>query len=288
MDGRKLAETGAWTSVLAYGLLTAVKLAVGAYADSASLTADGLNNLTDVAASMAVLVGLRISGKPRDADHPYGHSRAEHVATLVTSFIMASVGVQVLWTSLPAVIRPEAAPAPDVPALWTAIATAGVMFGVHLYNRRLAERTGSMAIRALAKDNLADAAVSAGVVIGIAGARLGLPWLDPFVALIIGLLICRTAVGIFLQASHVVTDGFDPKKLDKYRSTVLGVAGVAAVTDMKARFQGNDIIVEVTVEVDPGLTVADSHQIADAIEERMLRKHAVKTTLVHVEPYAGA
>ena len=61
---------------------------------------------------MAILVGLRISGKPRDADHPYGHSRAEHVATLVTSFIMASVGVQVLWTSLPAVIRPEAAPAP--------------------------------------------------------------------------------------------------------------------------------------------------------------------------------
>lgn len=288
MDGRKLAETGAWTSILAYGVLTAIKLAVGAYAASSSLTADGLNNLTDVVASVAVLVGLRISGKPRDADHPYGHSRAEHVATLVTSFIMASVGVQVLWTSFVSLVGRKARSVPDVSALWTAMLTAGVMLGVHLYNRRLAKRTGSMAVGALAEDNLADALVGAGVVIGVAGARWGVSWLDPFVALVIGVLICRTAVGIFLQASHVVTDGFDPKKLDKYRSTVLDVAGVAAVTDMKARFQGNDVIVEVTVAVDPELSVVDSHEIADEIEHRMQRKHDVKTTLVHVEPYAGA
>lgn len=288
MDGRRLAETGAWTSILAYGVLTAIKWTVGTYAGSFSLAADGLNNLTDVAASVAILVGLRISGKPRDADHPYGHSRAEHVATLVTSFIMASVGVQVSWTSFASLLSPAASSVPEVWALWTAILTAGVMFGVHLYNRRLAARTKSMAIGALAKDNLADALVSTGVVAGIAGARWGLPWLDPLVALIIGVLICKTAAGIFLEASHVVTDGFDPKKLDKYRSTVLDVAGVAAVTDMKARFQGNDVIVEVTVEVDPELSVVDSHEIADEIEHRMQRKHDVKTTLVHVEPYAGA
>src|SRR5690625_2652406 len=173
MDGRKLAETGAWTSMLAYGLLTAIKLVVGTHAGSSSLTADGLNNLTDVMASVAILVGLRIAGKPRDANHPYGHSRAEAVATLVSSFIMATVGVQVLRTSIVSLVSPDAARVPDIWALWTGLVTAGVMLGVHLYNRGLAKRTNSMAIAALSKDNLADALVSVGVVIGIVGARLG-------------------------------------------------------------------------------------------------------------------
>lgn len=287
MDVRKTAETGAWTSIFAYGLLTAAKLAVGSYAGSSSLTADGLNNLTDVMASVAILVGLRIAGKPRDANHPYGHSRAEAVATLVGSFIMATVGVQVLRTSIVSLVSPDAARVPDIWALWTGLVTAGVMLGVHLYNRGLAKRTNSMAIAALSKDNLADALVSVGVVIGIVGARLGQPWFDPLVALLIGGIICKTALEIFFQASHVVTDGFDPAKLKKYRDTVLGVAGVAAVTDMKARFQGNDVIVEVTVGVHPELNVVDSHEIANEIEYRMKRKHDVKTTLVHVEPYAG-
>lgn len=287
MDVRKTAETGAWTSIFAYGLLTAAKLAVGSYAGSSSLTADGLNNLTDVMASVAILVGLRIAGKPRDANHPYGHSRAEAVATLVSSFIMATVGVQVLRTSIVSLVSPDAARVPDIWALWTGLVTAGVMLGVHLYNRGLAKRTNSMAIAALSKDNLADALVSVGVVIGIVGARLGQPWFDPLVALLIGGIICKTALDIFFQASHVVTDGFDPAKLKKYRDTVLGVAGVAAVTDMKARFQGNDVIVEVTVGVHPELNVVDSHEIANEIEYRMKRKHDVKTTLVHVEPYAG-
>lgn len=286
MDGRKLAETGAWTSLLAYGLLTAIKLVVGFYAASSSLTADGLNNLTDAVASVTILIGLRISGKPRDSNHPYGHSRAEAVATLVTSFIMATVGIQVLRTSVVSLLNTEVSPVPDVWALWTGVLAAGVMFVVHLYNRELGRRTNSMAIEALSKDNLADALVSVGVVIGIVGARLGRPWLDPFVALVIGGIICKTALDIFLQASHVVTDGFDPTKLNIYRKTVLDVAGVVAVTDMKARFQGNDIVVDVTVEVDPELNVVDSHEIADEIEHRMRRRHDVGTTHVHVEPHA--
>src|SRR5690554_2624446 len=105
MAGRKGAETGAWLSLAAYAVLTLVKLAVSSWAGSSSLRADGLNNFTDVAATVAVLAGLRIAGKPRDANHPYGHSRAEAVATLVTSFIMMTVGIQVVYSSLTAFPR---------------------------------------------------------------------------------------------------------------------------------------------------------------------------------------
>lgn len=285
MDERKLAERGAWTSLIAYGILAAIKLAVGFFAVSSSLTADGFNNLTDLVSSAAILVGLRISGKPRDEDHPYGHSRAETVATLVASFIMVTIGIQVLRTSLTSLFSDDVAPSPEIWAVWTGALAAVTMFSVYRYNRSLAKRINSLAVEALAKDNFSDALVSVGAVIGIVGARLGRPWLDPFVALIIGGVICRTAWGIFRKASHIVTDGFDPPTLDEYRQTVLDVDGVAAVTDMKARFQGNDVVVDVTVEVHPELNVVDSHDIADEIEYRMRRRHDVETTHVHVEPH---
>jgi cation diffusion facilitator family transporter len=89
-------ERGAWASIAAYLLLSGIKLAAGYVLSSSALTADGYNNLTDIAASAAVLIGLRISRKPPDKDHPYGHFRAETIAALIASFIMAMVGLQVL------------------------------------------------------------------------------------------------------------------------------------------------------------------------------------------------
>ena len=92
----KEGEKGAWISIAAYLILSAVKLGAGYWFLSDALVADGFNNLTDIIASTAVLIGLKISQKPPDQDHPYGHFRAETIAALVASFIMASVGLQVL------------------------------------------------------------------------------------------------------------------------------------------------------------------------------------------------
>lgn len=92
-------ETGAWVSIIAYVILSAVKLLIGYVFHSEALSADGLNNTTDIIASLAVLIGLRISQKPPDEDHPYGHFRAENIASLVASFIMMLVGLQVLLSA---------------------------------------------------------------------------------------------------------------------------------------------------------------------------------------------
>lgn len=89
-------ERGAWVSIAAYLILSSFKLVCGYLFASSALVADGVNNLTDIVASIAVLVGLRISRKPPDSDHAYGHFRAETVAALLASFIMAVVGIQVI------------------------------------------------------------------------------------------------------------------------------------------------------------------------------------------------
>jgi cation diffusion facilitator family transporter len=279
----KESEKGAWISIAAYLLLSLIKVAVGLATASKALMADGLNNTTDIVASLAVLIGLRISQKPPDEDHPYGHFRAETISALVASFIMATVSVQVLLQAARS-LAAGSGEAPGLWAAWTALGAAAVMFGVYRYNKKLASKSGSQALEAAAKDNLSDAMVSLGVVVGVAGSHMGLPWLDPLAALVVGFMIGKTAWEIFRNASHSLTDGFDEGKLEALRKTAAGTPGVKDIKDIKARVHGSNILVDVVILVDPRLSVTESHDISDEIEKRMLKKHHIYNAHVHVEP----
>ncbi|ALS29767.1 transporter [Paenibacillus sp. 32O-W] len=280
----KQGEKGAWVSIGAYLALSAVKLAAGYVFASSALVADGFNNLTDIVASAAVLIGLRISQKPPDNDHPYGHFRAETVAALIASFIMATVGIQVLITAGRTLFAPTEE-IPDLMSAWVALAAAIVMGAVYLYNRNLARRINNQALMAAAKDNLSDALVSIGAVVGIVGAQLGLPWLDPVAALAVGLMICKTAWDIFYSSTHALTDGFDENELSVLRATIERTKGVKSIKDIKARVHGSNVLLDVIVQVDPKLSLVESHNISEEIERRLERKHNIMSIHVHVEPY---
>nr|WP_310552042.1 cation diffusion facilitator family transporter [Paenibacillus sp. YX.27] len=280
-------ERGAMISIAAYLILSSLKLISGYWFASSALLADGFNNLTDIVASLAVLIGLRISRKPPDSDHAYGHFRAETVAALLASFIMAMVGFQVILDSSRSLLRGERAD-PNIWSAGIAVVCAVVMLGVYLYNRRLALKINNSALMAAAKDNLSDAMVSIGAAVGIVGAQLGLPWLDPAAAVLVGLLIVKTAWDIFRDSTYRLTDGFDEDKLLDLRSTIARIPGVEGIKDMKARIHGNLVLVDVVVEVDPGLTVMESHLISDTIEERMSKHHNIFNVHVHVEPKTEA
>lgn len=279
----KEGEKGAWISIAAYLVLSSIKLVIGYIFLSGALVADGYNNLTDIIASIAVLIGLKISQKPPDEDHPYGHFRAETIAALVASFIMATVGIQVLIDAIRTMIKGEYH-TPNILAAWVAIGAAIVMVAVYMYNNRLAQKINNQALRAAAKDNLSDALVSIGAAVGIFGAQLNMPWLDPVAALIVGVIICKTAWEIFTTSTHALTDGIDEKVLKKLHSTVSNTKGVCEITDLKARVHGNNVLVEVSVQVDPELSLIESHTICDEIERRLFKKHNILNVNVHVEP----
>lgn len=276
-------ERGAWVSITAYIVLSALKLVSGFIFASSALLADGFNNLTDIVASIAVLVGLKISQKPPDSDHAYGHFRAETVAALVASFIMATVGIQVIVNAVRSLAAGEHTE-PDIRSAIIALACAIAMGGVYWYNRRLAKQINNQALMAAAKDNLSDALVSIGAAVGIIGAQFGLPWLDGAAAVVVGLLICKTAWDIFRQSTHDLTDGFDEKELGDLRSIIARTSGVEGIKDLKARVHGNHVLVDVVIEVDPQLTVTKSHEISDRVEERMRKLRNVMHVHVHVEP----
>jgi len=279
----KMGERGAILSICVYICLSALKLFIGYTTNSEALKADGLNNTTDIIASIAVLIGLRISQKPADKDHPYGHWKAETVSSLVASFIMAIVGLQVLYEAVSSILE-QKTEAPDLIAAWTGIFCAIVMYFVYRYNRNLATKINSQSVMAAAKDNLSDAWVSIGTAIGIIGAQFHLPWLDSVTAVIVGFLICKTAWDIFREASHHLTDGFDEQQLEEYKETILNTPGVKGVKDIKARNYGSSPVVDVSILVNSTLGVGAAHDITTKVERALAQEHNVVDANVHVEP----
>ncbi|MCZ8523895.1 MULTISPECIES: cation diffusion facilitator family transporter [Paenibacillus] len=283
-DSLKEGERGAWLSIAAYILLSIFKISMGYMTGSEALTADGINNTTDIIVSVAVLAGLRISRKPPDEDHRYGHMRAETIASLVASFIMALAGLQVIIQAGRSFLAGEHA-APNLMAAWVALACAVIMWGVYLYNKRLAQRINNQSLMAAAYDNRSDALVSVGAAAGIIGARLGFPVLDAVAALAVGVVILKTAWSVFSDASHALTDGFDDQKLEVFQETVKSTPGVKRIKDIRARVHGSHVLLDVVVEVSAELSVGESHDISDEIERRMADEHHISNVHVHIEPY---
>ncbi|MGM0904386.1 cation diffusion facilitator family transporter [Mesobacillus maritimus] len=279
----KSGEKGAWVSILAYLVLASVKLTAGLIWQSDALWADGLNNSTDIIASVAVLIGLRISRKPADQNHLYGHYRAESIASLVASFIMVTVGIQVIIDGVRSIFTAQTE-TPDLVAAWVAIACAAAMYLIYRYNLNLSKKIDSSSIRAIAYDNRSDSLVSVGAFVGIMGAQFGIPAIDTIAGIIVGLIICKTAWSIFYESTHTLTDGFDVHSLDRIKDTVKTTNGVHEVTDIKARMHGNQVLVEATIRVDPDLNVIESHSITEKIENRLEKECNVQSATIHIEP----
>nr|WP_295973443.1 cation diffusion facilitator family transporter [uncultured Bacillus sp.] len=280
----KLGEKGAWISIYTYILLAIIKLLTGYFGQSDGLMADGLNNSTDVISSLAVLIGLKISQKPPDHNHSYGHYRAESIASLVAVFIMLTVGIQVIIDGLESIVsNPKTTP--DMLTAWTALSCAVIMYFVYLYNIKLAAKINSSSIKAVAYDNRSDAFVSLGAFVGIAGTHAGIRFLDVTAAIIVGLIICKTAWDIFRETTYTLTDGIDTDLLLGIKKTISNSPGVLNVTAVRARTQGNQILAEATICVDPNLNVVESHKITERIEEQLYKKYHVSIAMIHIEPF---
>lgn len=277
-------QKGIYVSIVAYILLSVIKISVGLYTGSQALMADGWNNTSDVFSSLAILAGLIISKKPADHDHRYGHYRAQTAAALVAALLMGIVGFTVLRETVLSVIEQDKIQIVDPLAIYVAGGSAVIMYAVYLYNRSLAERTKNLAVLAAAYDNRSDALVSIGALVGILVARLGWGWADPIVALLVGGLILKTAWNVGYEAIHSLMDGFDDQKLACIEKRIDQVEGIREVLELRARYQGNAVHVDATIGVDHDLTVAESHWLTERVEEELIGFEGIERVYVHVEP----
>ena len=280
----KQAERGAILSIGTYIFLSATKLIVGKTFNSEALFADGWNNFTDVISSILVFVGLRLSQKPSDENHPYGHWKFETIASLVTSFIMFFIGIEVIRNAFQEFLNPVT----EAPSLISSIVgffSGVIMIGVYFYNKNLAARIQSLGLKATAKDNLSDAMISFLTALAVLFASLGLHWLDNIMAFVVGLLIVRTAVEVFIESAFQLTDGFDQTELDQYIPVILRHSEVKDIREIKARRYGSNVYIDLTVCMDKDLSVWKSHQVTEFIEAELYDEFAISFIDIHVEPY---
>lgn len=281
----KLSERGAWVSIIVYIILALVKAGSGLIFNSAALLADGLNNFTDTISSIAVLIGLKTARKPADDDHPYGHWKAEPIASLVTSFIMLFLGLQLLISAITSLIRQEVNQPPSNLAAIISLLAMLVLLAVAGYNRKIAIESSSFGLKAVSKDNLNDALTSLATALAIFTSSLNLAWLDQVMAIVIALIILKTGIGVFKQSSFALSDGFDDSLLQAYHDRISQLEEVQAIPQLKARMYGANIYVDCTILVQAQMTVQESHDITEVIEKILYEEFDVMHTDVHVEPH---
>ena len=278
----RLAQKGAYISIVMYIILSIIKYIVGTSYHSSALRADSLNNLTDIFVSVAVLVGLKISIKPADKNHPYGHMKTENITTLIVSFIIMFVGIQVISSNIPILFTGEYGQ-PSTLTIWVSFISGIVMLLVYKFNDSLSKKTKSTSLKSASKDNLSDALVSIGTGIGLIFTQIGFPIVDIVLAVILGVIIVFTGFSIFKESIFTLSDGFHEKDLNNYSEDISKIPGVIDVPSIKGRYHGNSVFLDVTIVVDKKLSLDEAHDICDLVEKE-LQKSGVYSSYVHHEP----
>lgn len=285
IDKLKLAQRGPKISIAVYLILAVVKIAGGILLKSASLSADGLNNASDIMGNVAILVGLYLASKPADDNHRFGHWKIEDLASLITSLIMFTVGLQLLIDTIKELFTHELVPVDPI-AAWVGLISAIIMLLLSHYNRRLAKRTQSSALIAAAKNNSSDAMTSLGTTIAILASTWQMPILDKVAALVIAFVILKAAYEIFMESTFSLSDGFDKKKLLTYEKAILDIPKISAVKSMRGRKYGSNIFLDLVLEMNPDLSVYESHAITEQVDQLLQDKFDVYDVDIHVEPAA--
>jgi cation diffusion facilitator family transporter len=269
-------------------LLSLGKLAAGVAGHSAAMVSDAVHSASDVFSTLIVMAGLHLSRKGADSDHEYGHERLESVAALLLAAVLAVTGGMIGLSGAQQIAGADLQP-PPVPgmmALWAAVISIAVKEGMFRYTRSAARRSGSSALMADAWHHRSDALSSVGSLIGIAGARLGFPVLDPAASLVICLFILKAAVDIFLTAVNQMTDHAASPHLEAEMAALVSqVEGVARLDLLKTRQFGSRVYVDIEFSADGALSLTAAHQIAQQVHDRIEAQFpAVKHCMVHVNP----
>ncbi len=266
-------------------VLAGLKLAGGFFGHTYALVADGAESLLDVLSSLLVLIGFRVAAQPPDADHPYGHGKAEPLAALSVGIFILVAAVGIAARAIEQIVTPH-----PVPHWWTLPLLAGIVLAKVAFSRRIGAvslTAGSTALGIEAWHHWTDALTSAAAFVGISIAIIyAWPAADDWAALFACVVIAFNGIGIFKTALGDVMDSAVPAALENdVRTLALGVAGVRALDKCRVRKSGLSILVDIHVRVDGELTVRDGHAIAHAVKDALLASALrVSDVSVHIEP----
>ena len=271
-------------------VLAVTKVTVGIVGMSPALLADGINSTSDVAYGVVMSIFMKLSGKPADNEHPYGHDQMESIAAVVVGAFVVSTAVAIFWNSINGVY--EIAAGNDSftgaaqMALWVSLGAAAIKFWLTLWTGKIGRQTRNIAVVALAQDHRNDIFSALAAATGVFFGRMGFPWVDPLAGALVSLIVLYTGVEILRSATADLMDTVPGKQLGKKIRTLLAeVDGVLGVEEVHAHRFGPYLVVNVTIDVDGDLTVTQGDGIATRVEETLLAEiEFMRRVYVHYHP----
>lgn len=286
-NNEKIAIKVSVISIILNCLLTLIKFISGVISKSSAMISDSVHSLSDVLSTFVVIIGVKISNKKADSDHPYGHERIECVSAIILSGMLFIIGALIGINGIKNVTNSSNLVMPGVLALIASIISIISKEAMYQYTIRVSKKINSAALKADAWHHRSDALSSIGSFIGILGSRLGFKIFDPLASVIISLCIIKVSIDIFKDAIDKMVDkSCDKEVIDKVISVIDKNESVKNIDDIKTRQFGNKAYVDVEISVDENLLLKDAHKVAEEIHNSVENEiNIVKHCMVHVNPY---
>ncbi len=267
-------------------VLTVTKFYVGITGHSEALVADGFNSLSDIFAGLVVYVSFKISNKPQDKEHPYGHAKAEMIATFIVALILILFGFSIIGVSAFKIYF-HYYEKPALDTLIVALATIVVKEILYKWTLRWGKLLKSTGLVATAYDHRSDVVVSLAVVIGIFFAIKGYYYMDPIAGIIVSFFIFRLAIKLIKESIGNLMDESPPGfVVDKIKNIITSVKGVEKITDIKVRKSGPYFYIDVEIEINQNMTVKMSHDIAESVKGSLMSSNIyINDVMVHINPF---
>lgn len=282
-----------WLGIVVNVLLTLLKGIVGFISGSKALIADAAHSASDIVGSIVVLFGIRIAMKPADKEHPYGHGKAEIIASIIVALILIVVGIEIAITSMK-VFFGESPIVPGKIALVAIVISLVVKELLFQYKYRLGKKINSVALISEAWHHRSDALSSGAALIGVGltmiGAHFNLSYLiysDAVAGVVVSLIVIKVGYSLAKDASLVMMEQVLPKEeTRKFHKTVYQVQSVLNIDELLARTHGHYVIIDIKISVDPSISVEEGHDIGKVVKKNLINQHEeVNDVLVHVNPY---
>ena len=269
-------------------MLSIFKLIAGLMASSGAMISDAIHSASDVFSTIIVIIGVKISGKASDEDHPYGHDRFECVASIILAILLGVTGVGIGLTGVQKLTAGhyDTLAVPGVLALAAAVISIVVKEIMYWYTRNAAKKINSGALMADAWHHRSDALSSVGSFVGILGARMGFPMLDPLARVVICLSVVKAAVDIFRDAISKMTDkSCDQETVNEMHDCIMNIQGVEGIDLLKTRSFGSKYYVDIEIKADGDKKLWEAHAIAEYVHHAIEQQFPlVKHCMVHVNP----
>lgn len=265
-------------------LLSCFKLIAGALSGAISVTADGLNNLSDAGSQVVSLISFKMSAKPADRDHPFGHARIEYVASMIVSFLILLVGFELLKDSIAKIFHPEKTEVSLLMIIVLSVSVA-VKLWLAIFNRTVGKRIGSSVIRATATDSLSDAIATGAVLVAMLISHLTGFYTDAYMGIAVGSLIFVAGIRILNDTKNsILGSAPEPEVVEQIVAIAKEYPEVLGIHDMVVHNYGpGNTIASFHAEVDGAVNAFITHDVIDTVERRLWHEMGVRAT-VHMDP----